>query len=140
MTVQQTNLAIESLRPGDDGYEEAARVFFAGGFPALVVRPRDPEEVAAALAYAAHHRLAVSVRSGGHSVLGHGTNVGGMVIDLARLDDVDVLDAKRRVVRVGGGATWGRVSAALDPLGWSITAGDTLGVGVGGLTLGGGMG
>ena len=63
-----------------------------------------------------------------------------MVIDLAHLDDVEVLDAERRLVRVGGGATWGRVAAALDPHGWALTAGDTNDVGVGGLTLGGGIG
>jgi len=82
----------------------------------------------------------VSVRSGGHSPLGHSTNTGGMVIDLSHLDDVRVLDAGRRLVRVGGGATWGQVAAALDPYGWGITAGDTGSVGVGGLTLGGGVG
>ena len=82
----------------------------------------------------------MSVRSGGHSPLGHGTNTGGMVIDLAHLDDVEVLDAERRLVRVGGGATWGRVAAALDPHGWALTSGDTADVGVGGLTLGGGIG
>ncbi len=132
--------AVETLRPGDDGYDAAARVFFATGVPALVVRPGDPDEVAAALTHAVRHDLAVSVRSGGHSPLGHGTNTGGMVIDLAHLDDVEVLDAGRRLVRVGGGATWGRVAAALDPRGWGLTAGDTTGVGVGGLTLGGGIG
>src|SRR6185503_17894376 len=107
---------------------------------ALVTRPRDPDEVAAALRHAVRHDLAVSVRSGGHSPLGHSTNTGGMVIDLAHLDTVDVFDADRRLVRVGGGATWGQVSAALDPYGWALTAGDTSDVGVGGLTLGGGMG
>jgi FAD/FMN-containing dehydrogenase len=63
-----------------------------------------------------------------------------MVLDLAHLDDVEVLDAERRLVRVGGGATWGRVAAALEPHGWAITAGDTSNVGVGGLALGGGIG
>jgi FAD/FMN-containing dehydrogenase len=140
MRLHQADLAVETLRRGDDGYDAAARAFFATGEPELVVRPRDPEEVAAALAHAARHDLAVSVRSGGHSPLGHSTNVGGMVIDLSRLDDVQVLDAGRRLVRVGGGATWGRVAEALDPHGWGITAGDTRGVGVGGLTLGGGIG
>jgi FAD/FMN-containing dehydrogenase len=53
------------------------------------------------LPHAARHDLAVSVRSGGHSPLGHSTNTGGMVIDLSRLDDVQVLDAGRRLVRVG---------------------------------------
>jgi FAD/FMN-containing dehydrogenase len=140
MNLHQTDLAVEALRPGDDGYAAAARVFFATGEPALVVRPRDPGEVAAALAYADRHELAVSVRSGGHSPLGHSTDDGGMVIDLARLDDVRVLDPGRRLVRVGGGATWGRVAAALDPHGWALTSGDTADVGVGGLTLGGGVG
>jgi FAD/FMN-containing dehydrogenase len=140
VSLYQTDLAVEALRPGDDGYDAAARVFFASGEPALVVRPRDPEEVAAVLAHAMRRDLAVSVRSGGHSPLGQSTNTGGMVIDLSHLDHVQVLDAGRRLVRVGGGATWGRVAAALDPHGWGLTAGDTSNVGVGGLTLGGGIG
>ncbi len=140
MSLQETAMAAEVLRPGDDGYDDAARVFFATGRPDLVVWPRDPDEVAAALRHAVRHDLAVSVRSGGHSPLGHSTNTGGIVIDLAHLDAVDVLDADRRLVRVGGGATWGNVSATLDPYGWALTAGDTSDVGVGGLTLGGGMG
>jgi len=103
----------EVLRPGDEGYDDAARVFFATGRPALVVRPQDADEVTAAVQHATRERLALSVRSGGHSGLGHGTNTGGMVIDLGHLDSVEVLDGRR--VRVGGGATWGRVAAALDP-------------------------
>ncbi len=140
MTLYQADLAIEALRSGDDGYDAAARVFFATGAPAVVVRPRNPDEVAAALTHAVRHDLAVSVRSGGHSPLGHSTNTGGMMIDLTHLDDIEVLDAGRRLVRIGGGATWGQAAAALDPRGWALTAGDTNGVGVGGLTLGGGIG
>ena len=138
MSLNQT--AVEAVRPGDDGYDAAARVVFATGRPALVVRPRDPAGVAAALDHAARRDLAVSVRSGGHSLLGHSTNTGGMVLDLGHFDGVRVLDPGRRLVRVGGGATWGLVAAALDPHGWGITSGDTSGVGVGGLTLGGGIG
>jgi FAD/FMN-containing dehydrogenase len=63
-----------------------------------------------------------------------------MVIDLAHLDTVDVIDAERRIVRVGAGATWGKVASLLDPRGWGLTAGDSANVGVGGLTLGGGVG
>ena len=140
MSLHETGMAAEVLRPGDDGYDDAARVFFATGRPDLVVRPRDADEVAAAIGYAVRHDLAVSVRSGGHSPIGHSTNTGGIVIDLAHLDEVEVLDADRRLVRVGGGATWGKVSATLDPYGFALTAGDTADVGVGGLTLGGGMG
>ncbi len=140
MSLHETGMAAEVLRPGDDGYDDAARVFFATGRPDLVVRPRDADEVAAAIGYAVRHDLAVSVRSGGHSPIGHSTNTGGIVIDLVHLDEVEVLDADRRLVRVGGGATWGKVSETLDPYGFALTAGDTADVGVGGLTLGGGMG
>ena len=79
MNLQETAMAADVLRPGDDGYDDAARVFFATGRPAMVVRPRDPDEVAAAVRDAVRHDLAVSVRSGGHSALGHGTNTDGMV-------------------------------------------------------------
>ncbi len=140
MSLSTTNLAVDVLRPGDDGYDAAARMFYGTGRPAVVVRPRDPDEVAVALTYAARHELAVAVRSGGHGPLGHGTATGGMVIDLAHLDQVEVLDPERRLVRVGGGATWGRVATALDPHDYALTAGDTSNVGVGGLTLGGGIG
>src|SRR3954451_2091433 len=122
-SVQQTDLISDALRPGDEGYDAAAGSFFASSHPALIVRPHGPAEVADALSYAARHYLAVSVRSGGHSPLGPDTTTGGMVIDLVHCDDVEVLDAERRLVRVGGGATGGRVAAALDPYGWAITAG-----------------
>ena len=138
--LQTTALTGEVLRPGDEEYDEAARAFFLEGAPALVVRPSTPDEVAAAIAHAIHHDLAVSVRSGGHSPVGHSTNTGGMVIDLTHLDRTEILDAERRLVRVGGGATWGAVAAALDPHDWGLTSGDTSSVGVGGLTLGGGIG
>jgi FAD/FMN-containing dehydrogenase len=137
---QQTDLIFDALRPGDEGYDAAARSFFASSHPVLVVRPHGVAGVADALSYAARHDLAVSVRSGGHSPLGPDTTTGGMVIDLVHCDDVEVLDAERRLIRVGGGATWGRVAATLDRYGWAITAGDTANVGVGGLTLGGGFG
>ena len=140
MTLNETVPACDVVRPGDDGYEQAARTFFGAGRPAEVWRPRTSGEVAHAVSYAVRHGLAVSVRSGGHSALGHGTNDDGLVVDLQHLDEVDVLDRAQRLVRVGGGATWGRVAAALDEHGWGISSGDTADVGVGGLTLGGGIG
>lgn len=130
----------ESVVPGDVGYAEAARVMFAEGSPAMIMRPSTRSEVADAVLHARRSGLEIAVRSGGHALLGHGTSHGGVVLDLGRLDDVTVLDHDRRLVRIGGGATWGQVDQALRPLGWAISSGDTADVGVGGLTLGGGFG
>lgn len=130
----------DARRPGDDGYDDAARTFFGLGRPALIVAPRTADEIVAALARADRDGLAVSIRSGGHSPLAHSTNIGGMVIDLSHLNHIEILDADRRSVRIGAGATWGQVAVALDPRGWALSAGDTADVGVGGLTLGGGVG
>jgi FAD/FMN-containing dehydrogenase len=133
-------IAGEVLVPGQDGYDQAAATAFATGAPDVVVRPRDASGIAAALRYAAGAGLLVSVRSGGHSPAGHSTNDGGLVIDLRHLREVRVLDRDRRRVRVGAGATWGEVAAALGQAGLALTSGDTASVGVGGLTLAGGIG
>ncbi|MDN3352277.1 FAD-binding oxidoreductase [Actinomadura sp. DC4] len=130
----------EVLAPGMDGYAEAAAALFATGTPDLVVRPPDEDGVAAALRHATSAGMAVTVRSGGHSMAGLSTHTGGMVIDLRNLCGVEVLDLPGRRVRVGAGATWGAVADALAPYGLGLTAGDTREVGVGGLTLGGGIG
>jgi FAD/FMN-containing dehydrogenase len=82
----------------------------------------------------------LSVRGGGHGFAGFGTNDGGVVIDLSKLANVEVTDHGRHLVRIGGGATWGQVAAALAPHGLAISSGDTKSVGVGGLTLTGGIG
>ncbi len=130
----------EVLVPGDDGYAESAAILFADGTPDVVVRPRDAAGVAAALRHAADAGLAVTVRSGGHSMAGLSTNTHGMLIDLRRISDVRLVHPASGLVRVGAGATWGAVAAALSPHGLGLTAGDTNQVGVGGLTLGGGIG
>ena len=133
-------MAGEVLTPGQDGYDEAASTVFAVGAPDLVVRPRDASGVAIALRYAAGAGLPVSVRSGGHSPAGYSTSDGGVVIDLRHLREVRVLDPVTRQVRVGAGATWGAVAATLQRTGLALTSGDTASVGVGGLTLAGGIG
>ncbi|MEV4896144.1 FAD-binding oxidoreductase [Nonomuraea sp. NPDC055795] len=131
-------LATEIVRPGDEGYERLSRTFAKEGAPARVVRPRDAAGVAEAVGHAVRDGLVLSVRSGGHSVPGYGTNDGGVVIDLARLNGVEVLDDD--LVRIGAGARWGEVSRALAPHGLVISSGDTDSVGVGGLMVGGGIG
>jgi FAD/FMN-containing dehydrogenase len=131
---------VEVLVPGNAGYAETAAILFADGTPDLVVRPRDEAGVAAAVRYAADAGLAVTVRSGGHSMAGLSTSADGMIIDTRRISGVRLLDPVSGRARVGAGATWGAVAAALSPHGLGLTAGDTNQVGVGGLTLGGGIG
>ncbi|WP_210479222.1 FAD-binding oxidoreductase [Naasia sp. SYSU D00948] len=127
----------EVLRPGDDEYERLRPDYMVAGEPALIVRPSSPEGVAETVRYAAEHGLPISVRSGGHGAAAF-ANPGGVVIDLARLRDVAVGEAG--LVRIGGGATWGEIAAALGRHGLALSSGDTRSVGVGGLTLGGGIG
>jgi FAD/FMN-containing dehydrogenase len=128
------------LEPGDADYESASGSLFAAGRPAYVLRPESASDVQAGVRFAARSGLALSVRGGGHGFPGFATNDGGVVIDLGRLSGVEVIDGAHHLVRVGGGATWGQVATALAPHGLAISSGDTRSVGVGGLTLTGGMG
>lgn len=130
----------EIVGPGDPAYDELRRTFVHSGRPALIVRCASARDVAAALEHARTHGLAVSVRGGGHHAAGFGTNDGGLVVDLSRLDAIELLDRDRRLVRIGGGATWGPVSKTLAGYGLALSSGDTADVGVGGLLLGGGIG
>lgn len=128
------------IEPGEAGYEAVSRSRLVAGSPAYVLRPGTVADVQAAVRFAAGSGLPLSVRGGGHSFPGFGTNDGGIVIDLGRLADVAVVDGDRHLVRIGGGATWGAVAEALAPHGLAISSGDTRSVGVGGLTLSGGIG
>jgi FAD/FMN-containing dehydrogenase len=110
------------------------------GTPAYVLQPKIVGDVQAGVRFAASAGLLLSVRGGGHAFPGFGTNDGGVVIDLSKLANVEIIDSERHAVRVGGGATWGQVAAAMAPHGLAISSGDTKSVGVGGLTLTGGIG
>jgi FAD/FMN-containing dehydrogenase len=99
-----------------------------------------PADVTLAIAYAREHSLVLSVRSGGHSNAGLGTNDGGMIIDVSHMNDVTILDKSTGRVRIGAGAKWGDVAKTLDAAGLGISSGDTSTVGVSGLTLGAGVG
>ncbi|WP_419994346.1 FAD-binding oxidoreductase [Streptomyces boninensis] len=128
------------IEPGDAAYDSVSGSVLAAGSPAYVLRPKDAADVRAAVGFAAGTGLALAVRGGGHAFAGFGTNDGGVVIDLGGLAGVEVIDADRHLVRIGGGATWGHVAAALAPHGLAISSGDNKGVGVAGLTLTGGIG
>lgn len=138
MDAQQLRTAIRGdvIAPGDSRWD-SARLFHSGiGSPDLIVRPRDVADVAAAVRTAADAGSSVGVRGGGHSAWG--TLSGGVVLDLVHLGGIEVAEGRR--VGVGGGATWGAVARTLAPRGLAVSSGDTGSVGVGGLTLGGGIG
>ncbi|MFB6720432.1 FAD-binding oxidoreductase [Kribbella sp. NPDC056345] len=128
----------EIVEAGSAGYDAISGTVFATGSPVGVVRPRSVADVQAVVQYAVASGVALSVRGGGHAFAGFGTNDGGVVLDLSGLADVELLEERR--VRIGGGATWGQVADALAPHGLAISSGDTRSVGVGGLTLSGGIG
>jgi FAD/FMN-containing dehydrogenase len=135
------NLQGELILPGDPDYE-AARGIWNGAYdhhPALIVRSSTGEDVRAAITFAREQNMAVSVRSGGHSPAGYGTNEGGMVIDLSQMKAITV-DPEQRTARLEPGLTWNEVAQTLQPYGLALTSGDTGAVGVSGLLLGGGIG
>src|SRR4051795_9839148 len=103
------------IEPGDAEYDAASGSVLAAGSPAHVLRPTNVDDVRAAVGFARDSGLPLSVRGGGHGFQGFGTNDGGVVIALRALADVEVLDADRHLVRIGGGATWGEVATALTP-------------------------
>ncbi|MET0297410.1 MAG: LLM class flavin-dependent oxidoreductase, partial [Microbacterium sp.] len=129
---------LAAIEPGDFGYGDVRATYMRGGRPGIVLQPESSQQVADAIAYARRHpSLPLAIRSGGHGISGRSTNDGGIVIDLRRLNAIEVLDDERRLVRVGAGARWMEVAAALGEHGWAISSGDYGGVGVGGLATAG---
>jgi FAD/FMN-containing dehydrogenase len=128
------------IEPGGAEYESVSRSVIASGSPAYVLRPESVSDVQAGVRFAVGSGLLLSVRGGGHSFAGFSTNDSGVVIDLSKLSTVGVIDKEQHLVRIGGGANWGQVAAALAPHNLAISSGDTKSVGVGGLTLTGGIG
>lgn len=134
------SLAATAVEPGETAFGQVRNNYLRGGNPGLVLRPSTVDEVREALAFARAQDVPLGVRSGGHGVSGRSTNDGGVVIDLGRLNDMSVLDATTRLVRVEPGARWLDVAEFLAPHGWALTSGDYGGVGVGGLATAGGIG
>jgi len=121
---------------------DAIRQVALGNFdhqPAALVRVADAADVAAVLAFARASNLEVAVRSGGHSTAGHSGCAGGLVIDLRDLNGLDI-DDKALTVWAGAGLTSGEVTAALEQRKLIVGFGDSASVGIGGITLGGGIG
>ena len=129
------------ITPSDAAYDEARRVYNAmiDRRPAAVVRCTGVEDVAQVVRYARETGSDLAVRGGGHSVPGFGTADNAVVVDLSGMTSV-IVDPQTRTARVGGGATWGQFNDATAPHALATTGGIISTTGVGGLTLGGGIG
>jgi FAD/FMN-containing dehydrogenase len=129
------------LAPGDDGYDRARAVWNAmvDRRPRLIVRCAAVGDVVAAVRHARDNDLEIGVRCGGHGILGLAVPEGGLMIDLTPMGGVQV-DPQRRRAWVQGGALLGAVDQATQGYALATTAGNVSHTGVGGLTLGGGMG
>ncbi len=131
----------EVITPEDAGYDDA-RTVFSGNIdrhPAVVVRPVDAREVAAVVSLARDSGSELAVRSGGHSGPGFGVSEGGIVLDLSAMKALDI-DADGRTAWAETGLTAGEYTNAAGEHGLATGFGDTGSVGIGGITLGGGIG
>jgi FAD/FMN-containing dehydrogenase len=137
----RAQLAGELIALDDPGYDDARTVFFKGvdRHPLAVARVADAEDVARVVSYAREGGLELAVRSGGHSPAGHGTSDGGIVIDLSQMEGLE-LDPDSRTAWVESGVTAGEYTVATGERGLATGLGDTGSVGIGGITLAGGIG
>ncbi|MGH8824438.1 MAG: FAD-binding oxidoreductase [Jiangellaceae bacterium] len=145
-----TSISIPQLRaefngrviaPDDAGYDQA-RTVFPGGIdrrPAVIIRPADAGEVSRVVSLARETGLELAVRGGGHSGAGHGVTEGGIVLDLADMRALDI-DVDGRTAWAEAGLTAGEYTTAAGTHGLATGFGDTGSVGIGGITLGGGVG
>lgn len=129
------------IAPGDSEYDRA-RTVFAGGFdrrPALIARVADASDVAAVIALARETGADLAIRSGGHSVAGHSTTDGGIVLDLSAMRALEI-DPQTRTAWAETGLTAEEYTSGAGKYGLATGFGDTGSVGIGGITLGGGIG
>jgi len=129
------------ITPGDEGYDEARAAHNAlfDRRPGLVVQCTGTADVIDAVRLAAEDRLVLAVRGGGHSIAGHSTCEGGLLVDLSPMRGV-LVDPVTRTVTAQGGATWADVDRETQAFGLAVPGGIISTTGVGGLTLGGGIG
>jgi FAD/FMN-containing dehydrogenase len=140
-TLRPRDLQGHVITPSDAAYDEARTVFAADidRRPAAIVRVAGPGDVARVIAHARETGAELAVRGGGHSPAGHGVSDGGIVIDLSALHSFE-LDAAARTAWAGAGLTAGAYTVAAGEHGLATGFGDTGSVGIGGITLAGGIG
>jgi FAD/FMN-containing dehydrogenase len=129
------------IAPGDDGYDEARTVFYGGidRRPAVIIRVADADDVSRVVLLARGTGLELAIRSGGHSTAGHSVSDGGIVLDLSNMASLQI-DVEGRTAWVEAGLTTGEYTSAAGAHGLATGFGDTGSVGIGGITLGGGVG
>jgi FAD/FMN-containing dehydrogenase len=129
------------LTPSDAGYDDARRVWngMIDRSPAVVARCTGPADVIAAVGFARANGLELAVRGGSHSVCGHGTCDGGLVVDLSPMKGIRV-DPGARTARAEAGLTWGDFDRETQAFGLAVTGGRFSTTGIAGLTLGSGSG
>jgi FAD/FMN-containing dehydrogenase len=137
----RANVEGRVITPEDDAYDEARAVFYGSidRRPAAIVRPVDAAGVSHVVSFARDNGVELAVRSGGHSLAGHGVSEGGIVLDLGDLRALE-LDPDERTAWAQTGLTATEYTAAAGEYGLATGFGDTGRVGIGGLTLGGGTG
>jgi FAD/FMN-containing dehydrogenase len=137
----QSGLRGTLIRPDDPDYDAARRLWngLVDKRPAAIVRCDGVADVIAATSFAGDHGLPVAVRGGGHNVAGSAMAGGGLTLDLSQMRSVRV-DPVARTVRAEGGATWADVDRQTQAFGLAVPGGAVSDTGIGGLTLGGGMG
>jgi FAD/FMN-containing dehydrogenase len=127
--------------PDDAGYDRMRTVFYGGidRRPLAIVRAANADDVSRVIALARETGLELAVRSGGHSLAGHSVTEGGIVLDLSEMKALEI-DVEGRTAWAETGLTSGEYGAAVDEHGLATGFGDTGSVGIGGITLGGGVG
>jgi FAD/FMN-containing dehydrogenase len=137
----KASLRGELIQPTDAGYDEARKVYNAmiNRRPALIARCADVADVITSVQFARENKMLLSIRGGGHNAGGLGVCDDGLVIDLSHMKGIRV-DPVERTARVEGGCTWGDVDHATHAFGLAAPTGIISTTGVGGLTLGGGLG
>ena len=137
----RTDIQGRVIGPDDAGYDEARTPFYGGidRRPAVIVRVANDTDVARVIALARETGLELAVRSGGHSIPGHSVSEGGIVLDLADMRAIDI-DPDGRTAWSETGVTAVGFANAAHEHGLALGFGDTGSVGIGGITLGGGVG
>src|SRR5215813_3840572 len=141
ITALKSDLHGERIEPNDSRYDTTRKVYNAmiDRKPRLIARCADVADVIATVKFGREPKLPLSIPGGGHNAAGLGVCDDGLVIDLSPIKYVRV-DPKKRTVLAGGGALWGDVDHATHAFGLAVPAGIISTTGVGGLTLGGGIG